>query len=328
MSNNTTSNNTTSNNTSNNVSSINVTEELWGLLCDSTFECPTPDLLAFIGRFPSAAACKAAGPPEFVGLPAFDQAIANGNATFDEAKAATCLAKWSDSICELSFAVPPAECDDVFVGQLGESATCIECECAPGLECQTEGNACQGTCEKDCGEFSCGADEYCTDTGCVTRGAIGDLCQDFDECARGSFCINGECANGNSTPEGGDCQLAGECVGDLVCVDGVCSNFSTAKRGQPCQIGEVSIFCEPGTVCSGLTLGEAALEGTCGDPVGDGAPCRFFYECAIGLKCSATDPLTPGTCVALGGLGSACTTPFDCSEGVCENDVCTSNACQ
>ncbi len=322
VSNNVTSNNT-ANNTPNNLTGAEVATELWAMLCDSTFECPSPDLLAFVGRYPSAAACKAAEPPAFVNFPNFDEVQARGNATFNSAKAQTCLAKWRSTICELSFATPPPECDDVFVGSLPEGGACIDgSECADGRDCQRDSGVCEGTCENNCGEFNCLNSEFCSQTGCVELGAIGADCQDFDECTTGLFCIASVCSTGNSTAAGGECQLNGECSGDQTCLNSECTAFNPPTAGQPCTLGETSTFCAPGSVCTDLVLGDNQLDGTCGPPKKAGGECRVFYECEVGLTCDAPDFLTPGVCTALRANGAACTSQFDCESGACENDLC------
>lgn len=325
-SNNTNPNNNPNNNTSNNVSS-NVADALWAMLCDATFECPSPDLVALIGRYPSAQACRAAAPPPLFDFPNFDDAIARGTVIYDETKAETCLTAWQAEICEMSFVDPPAECDDVAVGTVAEGGTCLDgIECVRGLECVREGNACEGTCQKNCGAFSCTDDEICTESGCVARGAIGDSCNDFDECRRGLYCVNNTCAAGDTTPEGSACQLNGECAGDLKCIQGVCTDYQLAGPNQACAISDTPELCEPGSVCTDLALNGNELAGTCGAPKALGETCRVFYECEVGLTCDAPDVLTDGTCVALREVGQACMTAFDCETFVCEDNVCAAPA--
>lgn len=324
------SNNTVNNTSSNNITGAEVASELWAMLCDSTFECPSPDLLAFVGRYPSAAACKNDAPPAFVNFPNFDKVQERGNAVYDAAKSATCLSAWRASICDASFANPPAICDEVFVGSLPEGGACIDnSECADGRSCRNDGDACEGVCENNCDEFNCLNSEFCSPTGCVELGALDADCNDFDECQSGLFCIDSKCSAGNTTAAGGDCQLNGECTGDQICAGGTCQTFDPPSAGQPCTLGEESTFCAAGSVCTNLMTGTNGFDGTCGPPKKSGEACRVFYECEIGLTCDAVDFLTPGVCTTLRANGETCGNLFDCQSGKCENDVCVAPAvCQ
>lgn len=320
--NNTTTNNTT-NNAPNNLASDDIAQALWGMLCDSTFECPSPDLLIIIGRYPSVEACKSAEIPSFLDFPDFDRELARGNTVYDSAKAAVCLEAWRGSICEGSFANPPPECDEVFVGTQLEGEECIsETECAEGRTCEIATDACEGICANNCGDFNCLDTEFCSATGCVEKGALAASCESFEECQRGLYCINSICSTGGTTAERGECAFNGECSGDLICISSKCQPFDPPAAGEACTLGEFSTYCEAGSVCTDLVLGTDELDGTCGPTKAAGEECRVFYECATGLTCDAPDFVTPGVCTPLRAIGAACNNQFDCASGVCESDVC------
>lgn len=315
--------NNASNNAPNNLTGADIAEELWALVCDATFDCPSPELLALAGRYPSAAVCKATAPPAFVNFPNFDKIRTRGNTTFDATKAQTCLSAWSASFCESGFTAP-VECEEIFVGSLPEGATCVDNpECADGRECDREPNACEGMCSNNCGEFNCLKTEYCSDSGCVQLGGGGADCENLDECMAGLYCISSVCSVGDSTVAGADCQFAGECAGSQVCSNRKCAAFSPPAAGQPCVLGQNSTFCTPGSVCTDLVISNDQLKGTCGPPKKAGGECRIFYECEVGLTCDAANSLNAGVCAALRPNGDACTNQFDCQSGACESDLCS-----
>ena len=83
-----------------------VSSQIWNALCDATFSCTNvqPEVLLILGRFASAADCKAQGP-----LPMFEfdfrqteAAIDAGRAGWDDAAADACFQRLTEVVCAMA----------------------------------------------------------------------------------------------------------------------------------------------------------------------------------------------------------------------------------
>lgn len=201
-------------------------------------------------------------------------------------------------------------CSRYLAGTLGEGEAChggTVSDCAPGLSCVFEGDACPGTCvapPAPCSEGSCGADAFCAVDGtCQPRAALGEACDetkiDFDNlseraCAAGSHCEESVCV--------ADLGAGAQCGGLDVhaCGDGAC-------------------------VCADLANCDEPADFTCRPALGaTGEPCSTAFDCVEGLYC---DFHGGNRCAPRGERGEACNESFGaclhslvCVDGTCADE--------
>lgn len=116
-------------------------------------------------------------------------------------------------------------------------------------------------------------------------------------CAAGERCVDHRCDAAPKPPAGEACLL-GYCAAGLVCRDKVCN--LPDRAGTPCA-GEKPTECGPSGSC---------LEGTCGEPLAEGA------ACALGQRCSLVDNLVcaAGVCTRKKHLADACDRDADACD--------------
>src|SRR6185437_8190213 len=92
-------------------------------------------------------------------------------------------------------------------------------------------------------------------------------------CERTLACVSGKCAT--PVPVGGTCTMATDCDGThgAYCDTAktkTCVAYGAAASTQPCGLvsGKITL-CTAGGTCDNVTKGQ----GTCHQPVADGAPC-------------------------------------------------------
>jgi hypothetical protein len=109
-----------------------------------------------------------------------------------------------------------------------------------------------------------------------------------------------------------DTGLAGAACKDVsdcrvpICYGGMCS---AGMNGDACQ---VNADCATKMCASG---GANGLPGKCTDgKLGSACWGANSTQCAAGLHCTSS---LPGTCIASGGVGDACTVDTDCQNGKC-----------
>jgi len=100
--------------------------------------------------------------------------------------------------------------------------------------------------------------------------------------------------------------------------------------GELCWEGQPTNCCPSGPgggmdLCLDTILGlqRCYTDGTDDECLDDGEPCAFGDECCNGV-CSpdANGDLVCGSCVP---LQAACTSDYDCCEGICDNGSCVPN---
>lgn len=178
-------------------------------------------------------------------------------------------------------------------GDLPEGSSCsVNAACEDG-NCQTHDGfanhptAC-GVCRANpCAQ--CEADERCSYL-TVDVVECTPVFPDGAACAEGDDCVSGRCKDGACAPrpkEGEACDPTEPtgCVGDGAFVycnatEQRCERVTLAKVGEPCG------YVATGAVCGGA--GTICVDGVCGAPAADGAPC----DLAQGVWC-----LTPADCI-------------------------------
>lgn len=191
---------------------------------------------------------------------------------------------------------PPAECQNIVKGLLGEGAKCrSSLECQGSLRCKGAGPTQAGKCgqAKLPGEL-CGGT---VDT-LATYVRQNDLDKQHPECAT-NHCVKHRCAM--AAGEGVDCQVTQDCVEGLQCLptgapaahkprpkssgtpppEKKCVRRAMPKEGEPCPAG----------VCSGDLQ---CILNRCTSRKATGADCTADFECHGG--CIKTGGSTKGKC--------------------------------
>jgi hypothetical protein len=304
---------------------------LWGELCDATFNCSdvSPELVLILGRYGSAAECRANYDAALLDLDFSETnaAIADGRASFDSAATTTCLQRIQQSLCSGGGFEDVPECEEVIVGLVEEGGNCNSTEeCAGPLRCDFATDACYGVCSPNCGGVNCAENEFCgIDDVCTARVGVGESCNFDSMCSDGLFCDfeTNTCATPGSVSEGGVCGRNLACADGLVCIDGQCLDVEFGLQGDPCSFGDGSSqACSPGLVCTDFTISSTGVSGSCAPPKPLGGQCRIFFECEPELTCSTLDPAMVGECVERFADGAECSQDFDCSSGNCDDGLC------
>ncbi len=283
------------------------------LSCASCPEDP-PDARAFItALFQASVVCApsflAQAEPVFldaqsraqieIAVGTFDRDLQNDKVAFDRASYDACLAAAGDNDCE-TISAANGPCATVFEGKVDGGGVCAESvECAAGLSCFQDRDAC-GTCTTIAIEGTSCADHNCAD---------GDFCDDTQVCrakpAPASF------------SEGDACSLATGCGGvlsGLACKDGLCAPISIVLEGEACGTDPSStLYCKDSSsthFCDG---------GVCAARPGLGEPCNGAGACDATVAACVD-----GACVDAGDDGDACENGFGCKLGnTCKSNVCT-----
>lgn len=327
------SSNSNPNSNPNSLDGVDIGARLWSSVCDAVFNCPNvnPELLLVAGRFASEADCRSLGtfPGLDLGAEQLNASIDAGRVRYDSSKADECFAAVEAELCQGGGFEDLVECEGVVEGLIGEGQPCTGGECADGLNCPLQGEEeCSGVCMPNCGEAKCTGEQICdfeTET-CRDPGGIGDPCDWDGDCESALVCDDSVCMAAGMVPEGGDCSSRKECEDDLACIQGRCGSIDLVGSGSTCSLGgELTVICQPGTVCTDLEVDGEMLVGTCGPPKSGGAECRVTFECGWGLYCTAEDPLSIGTCEETLIDGAACTDDQQCQSLDCFDDVCYSD---
>lgn len=167
--------------------------------------------------------------------------------------------------------------------------------------------------------------------------ALGAACDaERSRCGPGLLCMAGRCVVGE--PVAGQPCREGVCANGLWCRAGTCSNPSPV--GGPCDPTNTYQSCAQPAFCP--------ADGTCRLGGGAGTTCRFGFSlsCAVGFFCGMDDRCAPraaagaacvagpgscvdgqscqaGRCAPLLAQDAPCTTPEQCSGGICYEGRCT-----
>ena len=236
---------------------------------------------------------------------------------------------------------PIAACNAAVTGTIPSGGACaaqallVFNDCAPGNDCESNSNACGGTCRPYArvGE-ACGyavGDDYidCEDGSncgwdtevCIADATEGQPCGGTDgvSCASGLHCEGGD----YSTPgvcrkqkTSGACVSGDECASTYACVPsggpGTCRKEKLP--GEACVPGEcISLFSRCGTDGK-CTDARSAENQPCGSTGGE------YIQCASGLYCDHSDTTTDmGTCQREIPAGSSCISGGVCTgSGYCD----------
>lgn len=245
--------------------------------------------------------CESAG--ELLDLP---------NVELDPEAVEACIAALEAASCgdlvAQGLEIDPA-CSQYIVGTLGEGEDChggTVSDCAPGLSCVFEGDACPGSCTAPpapCSEGSCGADAFCAVDGtCQPRAPLGEACDE--------------------TLIGFDNLSDKACVAGTHCEDSVC--VADLDAGAACAGLNVHACGDGACVCADPDKCDEDADFTCGPARVAGELCSTTFECAEGLYC---DFDAEGRCAERGGAGEgcndslgACLYPFVCVDGACADE--------
>ena len=232
-----------------------------------------------------------------VSIASFERNLGNEQVEFSRPAYNACLAAARAEECA-TLQSDTGPCNSVFRGRLDAEEVCAEAvECAPGLSCYQERDAC-GVCRPNA--------------------VPGDTCADRN-CAGGSYCDEGTC-RAEPAPtqfkEGDECVPASGCGGvlsGLACVDNLCAPMQIVGEGEACDLGLGAVrYC---LNSSSTHLCEADL---CTRRPGQGS------ACSASGACDATESACmEGQCVDEGQVGDACTNAFGCQLGArCSAQVC------
>lgn len=239
--------------------------------------------------------------------------------------------------CSATNLTCPGQCTAIVYRGAGEALM------GPDDACQDElypyngstGAVCQayvavgGSCAPINGGFN---NQYCVDTAycdssdiCQAKKTQGQPCSSSSsECAGTLQCMNGTCQklvglNGTCSSSSGL-----QCQGDLYCdvapgmTAGACKD--RGAQGASCLHDG---YCEQGFFCNGENLSTTpAMPGVCTATLTTGAPCNGNAECNSANYCGNTN-----TCAAKKPLGGACMDTEECSDGSCDNGICTDYGC-
>lgn len=197
-----------------------------------------------------------------------------------------------------------------------------------GAQCQGDGHCgpdlwCDGG---TCAELppptsrSCAKGEACpVGSQCVTKwdkprcakpAAVGMPCEVTPMCDTGLHCSGGLCTE--LAGAGGSCTTSEGCAYNMVCLPLTKTCTPLPGAGKPCVMGFPQ--CQAGLSCFTKKKGE----GTCIEPVGQGAECTMHANCKSGFGCD----FKSGTCVALPATGKPCFDGYLCSAGWCDAGTC------
>lgn len=154
-------------------------------------------------------------------------------------------------------------------------------------------------------------------------------CANDSECTTGNYCdATGHCAPskglGASCNPAADCLVPATCALCLStnCVDGVCCNTGCTDACATCA-GATSTG--PAGTCSAAQKGTTptCLTNALCDGLSTSCPttCATSVDCKPGFYCNA------GSCVALQGNGTPCTSAAACTSGYCIDNVCCATEC-
>lgn len=212
-----------------------------------------------------------------------------------------------------------SECDE----GLGCIASTCALRLAEGAACVDGDDACDGFCSV-CRPSSAGGAAHA----CLDRGALGDGCDDDDDCRAHFLCAVGACAPAANL--GAACTSDAGCREGLSCDDTAEVCVATPGAGDACTSGGVQcaegacvegtcVVAAAGSACAAdshcddvnlVCLG-ASAPGVCGEAPALGASCSLSGACADGAYCNA------GSCVRLPAIGEACVYDEGTQDRVC-----------
>lgn len=155
--------------------------------------------------------------------------------------------------------------------------------CAPGFTCQASTLQCRGSCRR--------------------ARALGDACDDSDQCAAGPCAVRGDqsfctqtCGDSTPCPRGFACVAAGDqavCVPEAGGLDWACSSDADCLSGI-CSLDAGVRYCT--------------------------RSCEAAVPCPDGFVCGATDSHESVCRRAERGLGQDCTDNVECTTGLCATE--------
>lgn len=150
---------------------------------------------------------------------------------------------------------------------------------------------------------------------------------DSEACALDRECVSGECSFSSPACTEGFLCCSGTCKGDVApplamlndscraapCGEGLCNRTDYTCHG----LKNIGAFCDVDAECA---YGSACVDGECTAMVGSGEPCsQTTRTCKVtGETCHTAS----GVCERGQPLGGACTDPWDCAAGACQDGVC------
>ncbi|NOZ85458.1 MAG: hypothetical protein GXP49_04180 [Deltaproteobacteria bacterium] len=274
--------------------------QLLDVFCEKRIECFSKEALSYEG-YTTKKECVDALQDLCKGQPeGWNTSINKKRLQYHSEKAQSCFDAVKKASCEqISWDNTSLiqECQDVFVGLVGQGGDCTAwtAECALGAWCMPKGYPTLTCKSGSCKMFKL-ENESCD----KQKGEI---------CSAGLACVNGKCAK--LSQENGSCSGGATCAAGLKCLDDkkchkIISIGETCDdtNGDPC---DVHSYCD-GTKCVGLPkVGEA-----CGGN-------RPTADC-WGSYCVFPAGQTEGTCTAYPKVGEACSndTTTTCINGYCD----------
>jgi hypothetical protein len=277
-------------------------------LCEKLLSCENNSSIAeFVtfGGWSSVDACAREVQAGLISPGQAQKAAEQGSLTLNSCEASDCLQQIPNLDClgvhrallEARYD-EMASCYGAWQGARAAGSPCtVDAQCQGDRVC-TPGfgsTSCTGSCNDpgqsgsgQCGDIVCRHDQYCSfdNDVCMSRGAIGDDCEQNFECTLDAYCDDtGKCvAIDTGRGLGETCNDFDElCSFDFACIDGECSDF--VGEGDSCSfVGcDAGLFCNQNSQCEALRGDFASCEndGQC-----------LSFRCADG-ECTPVDDLCP-----------------------------------
>lgn len=237
----------------------------------------------------------------------------------------------------------PGKCTNVAIGSTDPRKTCNDkgaASCSTNGKCDGNG-ACQTYSQgTECGGATCSAGAYTPPSTCNAAGqcvasrsrtcspfvcngtACFDRCSSDQQCAAGSFCVNGSCG---LKPSGANCNAGTDCK-STYCAQGVCCDRGCTDACMACNLSNSQGICT--AVADGVTDPQGKCKNTAASTCSTTGAC-LKGACAVykqGTSCKAAACSTPTSVkptYTCDGAGK-CTEPAvaDCGSYVCSNGSC------
>lgn len=294
-------------------------------------------------------------------------AMTPGVATYDGAKAFSCVNSLRDASCKNDGNNP--DCELILTGDTPENGACFDdFECLPGARCERDTNnpvecSIVGQCRMgaglgaNCNNTNCQSGLECVYppgvaggvSGICQDGSLGSLCSNNFDCNSETYCSAGMCVAARAS--GAPCTDSDQCGGDQMCVNTFCADVNEVN--DPCNgVCHGNLYCSENTLncqpmpamnenCSQVPATSLNrcnnVDFTCGGPLTNcvpriplAAPCPggTTLKCALGSFCEAEfGGINMPKCVAPQAANERCNVAKHCDSGFCDPSG-GSNSCQ
>jgi len=298
-----------------------------------------PVFFPFLGQ--TRAQCETDNTAALLGnFSALQPLIAVGRTAFSQSNFTRCMNAYNTALTACAVGVDPIACDDIFIGNRPEGASCGSAEECSNSWCAANFNQC-GACTAyapvgdDCSQNVCGPATECV-----------PLNDGSEICLNNTAGLNGMCGTLATGVCRGHLQCTGPAMGPLACQAPAAPNAACDPMGEinaACDILQAQV-CGPNNTCVPLNLVGAMAGCGMGNPTNRctssfrcdtatmqcvarpvaGGMCNAMVGCANGFFCNPTGAgSAQGTCTAEFMGGTACMGSAQCAG----NNVCVGGSC-